>query len=54
MRKSLLLIFSLWLAFFSFAQQHSYVDFEIPELKKGEQVIRHTGFSLVYKRARKR
>ena len=48
MRKSLLLIFSLWLAFSSFAQQHSYVDFEIPELKKGEQVIRHTGFSLVY------
>jgi len=38
----------LWMSFVSFAQQHTFVDFEIPELKKGEQVIRHAGFSLVY------
>jgi endonuclease G len=48
MRKSITLLFLLWLTFTSFAQQHSNVDFEIPELKKGEQLIRHAGFSLVY------
>ncbi len=48
MRKSVSLLFFLWLAFSSFAQQHSFIDFEIPELKKGEQLIRHAGFSLVY------
>ena len=47
-KKIQFILLLLFLSVITFSQNQSLTDFEIPELKKGEQVVRHTGFSLVY------
>ena len=47
-KKSLLLFLFFCLSADAFSQTSRLIDFEIPELKKGDQVIRHKGFSLLY------